>query len=109
MQTPTGIIDDSIIALLENEEILVKMSEAKSPEECYDVVKDSVTVSFEEFVEMMTIGKSTMEKMQEGLLSEEDLNAVAGGKTAHEIGGIVQLSSVGAVGIILIAATSAVS
>ncbi len=80
MQTSRGIIDDSIIALLQHEEILAKMSEAKSPEECYEIVKDKVTVSYEEFVEMMTIGNSYMEEAQEGLLSEEDLDAVAGGK-----------------------------
>ncbi len=80
MQTPRGAIDDSIMALLQDEEILAKMSEAKSPEECYDIVKDKVTVSFEEFAEMMAIGKSYMEEAQEGLLTEEDLDAVAGGK-----------------------------
>lgn len=87
MQTSRGIIDDSIIALLQHEEILAKMSEAKSPEECYEIVKDKVTVSYEEFVEMMTIGNSYMEEAQEGLLSEEDLDAVAGGKNSEMIVG----------------------
>ncbi len=85
MQTPRGIIDDSIMALVHDEEILVKMSEAKSPEECYDMVKDKVTVSFEEFVEMMTIAKGYMDEAQEGLLTEEDLDAVAGGKDTDVI------------------------
>ncbi len=87
MQTPRGTIDDSIMALLQEEEILAKMSEAKSAEECYDIVKDKVTVSFEEFAEMMAIGKSYMEEAQEGLLSEEDLDAVAGGKNSEMIVG----------------------
>ncbi len=96
MQTPKGIIDDSIMALVKDDEILAKMSEAKSPEECYDIVKDKVTVSFEEFVEMMAIAKNYMEATQEGLLSEDDLDAVAGGKamTGGEIAGTSILAAV---------------
>ncbi len=94
MQTPKGVIDDSIILLLQNEEILAKISEAMSPEECYDIVKDKVTVNYEEFVEMMAIGKSYMDETQEGLLSENDLDAIAGGKL--DINASVALGAVGA-------------
>ncbi len=104
MQTPKGIIDDSIMALVKDDEILAKMSEAKSPEECYDIVKDKVTVSFEEFAEMMAIGKSYMEEAQEGLLTEEDLDAVAGGKADSE----TLACAIGpAAGIVVVVAASA--
>lgn len=56
MKTPKGEVDDRIVELLNHEEVLTKMSEAKSPQECYDVVKDTIDISFEEFTAFMYTG-----------------------------------------------------
>ena len=39
MKTPRGEISDSIIALAEDEALIQKMSECKSPEEIYALVR----------------------------------------------------------------------
>ncbi len=80
MQTPKGFVSDDLIAVIQNEEIATAMSKAQNPEECYDIVKDKVDVTLEEFIEQMTIIKTYIEEKKSGLLSEEDLNAIAGGK-----------------------------
>ncbi|HHW93541.1 MAG TPA: hypothetical protein GX734_03505 [Clostridiaceae bacterium] len=81
MKTPKGEISDSIIALTNDEALLQKMSECKSPEEVYALVKDRVGIPFEQFTAEMTIAHSYLQEMEAGLLSDDDLDAVAGGKT----------------------------
>lgn len=85
MNTPKGEINDKIIELVNDEAILAKMSEAKSPEECYDIVKDRVGVSFEEFKASMEIAMNFVNESQSGLLSDEDLEQVAGGKSSGDV------------------------
>ncbi|MGI6090269.1 MAG: hypothetical protein ACOYEL_02615 [Saccharofermentanales bacterium] len=80
MKTPKGEISDSIIALASDEALLKKMSECKSPEEVYALVKDRVGIPFEQFTAEMEIAHSYLKEMESGLLSDEDLDAVAGGK-----------------------------
>ncbi|MGI6508352.1 MAG: hypothetical protein ACOX4A_08245 [Saccharofermentanales bacterium] len=81
MKTPRGEISDSIIALANDEALLQKMSECKSPEEVYALVKDRVGIPFEQFTAEMTVAQSYLKEMEAGLLSDDDLDAVAGGKS----------------------------
>jgi len=84
MKTPRGEISDSIIALAEDEALIQKMSECKSPEEIYALVKDRVDMPFEQFAAEMTIANSYLQEMESGLLDEDDLDAVAGGKSGKQ-------------------------
>ncbi|MGI6090272.1 MAG: hypothetical protein ACOYEL_02630 [Saccharofermentanales bacterium] len=81
MKTPRGEISDSIIALANDEALLQKMSECKSPEEAYALVEDRVGIPFEQFTAEMEIAHSYLQEMEAGLLTEDDLDAVAGGKS----------------------------
>ncbi len=110
MQTPKGYVSDELIAIIQNEEIATAMSKAQNPEECYDIVKDRVDVTLEEFIEQMTIIKTYIEEKKSGLLSEEDLDAIAGGKgsgQAMSAGTIVGMSAAGSIAIGGIAAFAA--
>ncbi len=84
MKTPRGEISDSIIALAEDEALIQKMSECKSPEEVYALVKDRVDMPFEQFTAEMDIANSYLKEMESGLLTEDDLDAVAGGKSTKK-------------------------
>ncbi|MFI3177779.1 MAG: hypothetical protein R3Y67_09880 [Eubacteriales bacterium] len=79
MNTPKGFVDDSIMALLNDEVVIKKWEDCKSLEECYDVVKDKTTVSFDDFKPMMAIAVELSKDLNNGLLSEEELDGVAGG------------------------------
>lgn len=81
MKTPKGEVDDRIVELLNHEEVLTKMTEAKSPQDCYDVVKDTIDISFEEFTASMAVAQVYMEESAVGLLTDEELDMVAGGKS----------------------------
>lgn len=101
MQTLKGEVNDRIVELLNNEELLTRMSEAKSPRECYDVVKDTIDISFEEFTDSMAVAKEYLEESAEGLLTDEELDMVAGGKDAKAAG-----ISTGVFGVAVVAATA---
>ncbi len=99
MNTPKGEINDKILELVKDEAILAQMAEAKSPEACYDIVKDKIDISFEEFKASMEIAITYVNESQSGLLSDDDLEQVAGGKDAGGImdtifGGIGTLAGV---------------
>ena len=81
MKTPRGEISDSIIALVNDEALIQKLSKCTSPEEAYALVKDRVDMPFEQFKAEMTTAYSYLKDMDDGLLTEEDLDAVAGGKS----------------------------
>lgn len=101
MKTPKGEVDDRIVELLNHEEILAKMSEAKSPQECYDVVKDTIDISFEEFTASMAVAKQFLEESAEGLLTDEELDMVAGGKLSQ---GDAMYTGVGVGAVVAVAA-----
>ena len=63
--------------------LIQKMSECKSPEEIYALVKDR-RHAFEQFAAEMTIANSYLQEMESGLLDEDDLDAVAGGKSGKQ-------------------------
>lgn len=83
MYTPKGEINDALYEALKNGEVLAKLSVAKSPEECYEAVKAAgVKISMEEFQGSMEIIKAYLQENDEGVLSEDDLDQVAGGKSS---------------------------
>ena len=89
MKTPRGEISDSIIALAEDEVLIQKVCECKSPEEVYALVKDRVDMPFEQFTAEMDIAVSYIQEMESGKLSESELDAVAGGKDNSQWNNIV--------------------
>ncbi|MGI6506984.1 MAG: hypothetical protein ACOX4A_01155 [Saccharofermentanales bacterium] len=89
MKTPKGEISDSIIVLANDEALVKKMSECKSLEEMYELVKDRVDMPFEQFTAEMDIAVSYIQEMESGKLSETDLDAVAGGKDVSQWNNIV--------------------
>jgi|BioPla2DNA2_1021312.scaffolds.fasta_scaffold05447_2 hypothetical protein len=91
MKTPRGEISDSIIALAEDEVLIQKVCECKSPEEVYALVKDRVDMPFEQFTAEMTIAYSYLQEMESGLLTEDDLDAVAGGKSKKKTAEYVEI------------------
>ncbi|HHW93542.1 MAG TPA: hypothetical protein GX734_03510 [Clostridiaceae bacterium] len=91
MKTPKGEISDSIVALANDETLLKKMSECKSPEEVYALVEDRVGIPFEQFIAEMTIAHSYLKEMEAGLLSDDDLDAVAGGKQTKKFFDIITI------------------
>ncbi len=95
MQTPKGYVSDELIAFIQNEGNANAMSNLKTPEECYDLVKDKTDVTLEEFCEQMAIIKDFLEEKKSGLLSEEDLDAIAGGKSTG--GTVLSIASAGAI------------
>lgn len=80
MQTPKGEINDKIMELVNDQEILDKMANAESPEACYDLVKDRIGISFEEFQSSMSVAMAYVNENSSGELSDDDLDTVAGGK-----------------------------
>ena len=95
MKTPRGEISDSIIALASDEAVILKMSECTSPEEVYALVKDRVGIPFEQFTAELAIAHSYLKEMESGLLTEEDLDAVAGGKYDPNKPGMLIIEAIG--------------
>lgn len=88
MQTPKGEINDKIMELIGDKDILAKMAEAGSAQESYDLVKDRIGISFEEFQASMKVANEFVNQNADGELSEDDLDSVAGGKGNTSPGGI---------------------
>lgn len=114
MYTPKGEINDNLYEAMKKTEVVEKLAAAKSPEECYDIVKATgVEATFEEFQKFMEIMKSYLEESQDGVLSEDDLDQVAGGKgrkTAEDakLGLEVAGAAVGVIGSVVGAVAAAV-
>lgn len=66
--------------LVNDEEIIAKLAAAGSAQECYDLVKDRIGISFEEFQASMAVANAYVNEPSEGELSEDDMDSVAGGK-----------------------------
>lgn len=82
MYTPKGELNDQLLALMQEEENVKAFEGCKSPEEGYEVVKRFIPgISMEEFQESMQIMAAYLEENADGLLNDEDLDAVAGGKS----------------------------
>ena len=81
MYTPKGEVNDKLIDFLMGDNVNDKFTGATNPDDFYAVVvENGVEISKEEFVEGMSIIKSVLEEREAGILSEEDLESVAGGK-----------------------------
>ncbi len=85
MKTPRGEISDSIVSLAHDDVLLEKMSKCKSPEEVYALVKDRVNMPFKQFAAEMDIARSCLKDMDAGLLTEADLDVIAGGEAADSM------------------------
>ena len=82
MYTPKGELNDDLLKLVQDPEIIEAFGECKTPEGGYEIVKKKLPeITMEEFRNNMQIMYSYMEESQEGLLSDEDLDEVAGGKS----------------------------
>ena len=73
-------MQEQIKTLLQNEEVVTRMSKATSPEESYEIVQSyGITLSFEEYKAVMTELLHSLVDESDGVLSEADLQALAGG------------------------------
>jgi len=70
-----------LLPLFDNEEIVEKLAQSKSPEECYELAKPYIPedVSFAEFQEIMGNMYDYAKGNESGLLDMERLDEVAGG------------------------------
>jgi hypothetical protein len=91
------------ISKFNEEEVIQRMQSVKSPEEAYAVAKEyGVTDSLEVFVEEMTRYKAAIDE-----LSEEDLDAVAGGLSQREKDALASLLKVSGSAVTTVATVSA--
>ena len=82
MYTPKGELNDNLLELMQNPEALKAFEGCKSPEEGYEAVKTYLpNISMEEFQGSMQVMAAYLEEQTDGLLSDEDLDEVAGGKS----------------------------
>ena len=82
MYTPKGELNDNLLELMQNAEAVKAFEGCKSPEEGYEVVKKYLPdISMEEFQGSMQVMAAYLEEQTDGLLSDEDLDEVAGGKS----------------------------
>lgn len=95
MYTPKGELNDELLKLMQDPEALTYFEGCKSPEEGYQKVKRYLpNISMDEFQCSMKIMAAYLEESKDGLLTEEDLDQVAGGKNTAKIVG----ASMGGVG-----------
>lgn len=109
MYTPKGEISDALYEAMKKEDVVAKLAQAKSPDECYAIVTEAgVSISREDFESSMEIMNAYLEENQEGVLTDEDLDSVAGGKgNSKEVIELVG-SAVGLVGSVVGAAAAAI-
>lgn len=80
MKTPKGEINDQVLEIVKDEAMITQMKEAKTPEDCYAIVKEKISISFEEFKSSMAIANEYLTEKEEGILTDDDLEQIAGGK-----------------------------
>lgn len=85
MKTPKGEINDGLLELLKNEELMTQMSKCANETECYDLVKNKLDINFEDFKSSMALANDYLKESETGLLSDDDLDQVAGGKSGGDI------------------------
>ena len=82
MYTPKGELNDDLLKLVQDPEKIKAFENCKSPEEGFEIVKKYLPdISMEEFQGSMQVMHAYLEESQDGLLSDEDLDEVAGGKS----------------------------
>ena len=79
-------MNEQILALLQNEDAVKKLAEVKTPEESYAVAQSfGLCLSFDEYAAEMKIIKEKMLEQMEGILSEDDLQRMAGGVDGENV------------------------
>lgn len=82
MYTPKGELNDELLKLMQDPEAVKAFEGCKSPEDGYEVVKKYLpNISLEDFQGSMQIMAAYLEESKDGLLSDDDLDEVAGGKS----------------------------
>lgn len=85
MYTPKGELNNKLLELVQDPKIIKAFGECKTPEEGFEIVKQQIPeLTVDEFKNNMQIMYSYLEESEEGLLSEDDLDQVAGGKGTVE-------------------------
>lgn len=83
MYTPKGELNDDLLKVLQQEDTAQKLMKSQSKEEAYEVLKAArCTMPLEEIEKNMEIMKSYYEEKENGVLSDDDLDQVAGGKAS---------------------------
>ncbi len=86
MQTVKGFIHDELLELLKDGEFVKQIRACKLDEEAYELVKGKISISQEELVASIETAKKIDSISQEsGLLNQDELNMVAGGKGTKTI------------------------
>lgn len=81
MYTPKGELNDKLVEAVTTKEVIDKITASSSLEEVYQVVKEAgCDVTMDELKNSLEILKAYNEEKESGVLSEEDLDQVAGGK-----------------------------
>ena len=85
MYTPKGELNDELLKLVQDPEKVMEFIGLTTPEEGLAVAKKYIPdITLEEFQKSMQIMSSYLEENKDGLLSDEDLDSVAGGKVSTE-------------------------
>lgn len=83
MYTPKGELNDELLKIMQQEETARKLMESQSREEAYEVLKAAgCQMSLEEIEKNTEIMKAYFEEKESGVLSDDDLDQVAGGKAS---------------------------
>ena len=83
MYTPKGELSDKLLEAMKNEEFVKKLSGAADKETALAVVQEAdASITMDSLKEQIAIMQSYMEESQEGVLSDDDLDQVAGGSKA---------------------------
>lgn len=81
MQTAKGFIHDEILELLKDEEFVKQIRACKLDEDAYELVKGKISIPQGELVASIETAKKINSMYQEsGLLDQDELDMVAGGK-----------------------------
>ena len=70
---------DRLIEILKNKEMAARLRKCKNPQEAYELLKGSVELSFDEFMEVMTSIKDEFSNEEASLLQESDMQSVLKG------------------------------
>ena len=83
MYTPKGELNDELLKVLQQEETAKKLMESQSKEEAYEILKAAgCRMTLEEVEKNTDIMKAYYEEKENGVLSDDDLDQVAGGKAS---------------------------
>ena len=80
MYTPKGEINDKLMEAMKDEAFVTKFSACETPEAAYALVKEAIPgITKEEFKASAAAMCAYLQENEDGVLSEDDLDQVAGG------------------------------